>query len=56
MKEAMYSDPTGHFLVTSAHANKYIMVVVELDGNYIDAEPLQSRTTRSLTEAYQAIF
>jgi hypothetical protein len=32
------------------------MVAVELDGNYIDGEPLQSRSAKSLTTAYQAIF
>ena len=32
------------------------MVVVELDGNFIDCEPPQSRSAKSLTKAYQAIF
>ena len=32
------------------------MVAVELDGNYIDGEPIQSRKAKSLTKAYQAIF
>ncbi len=32
------------------------MVAVELDGNYIDAEPLQSRKANALTDAYQDIF
>jgi hypothetical protein len=27
------------------------MVVVELDGNYIDGEPIQSRKAQSLTKA-----
>ena len=31
------------------------MVAVELDGNYIDAEPLKSRSTKELTEAYKRI-
>ncbi|KAL7489967.1 hypothetical protein ACHAW6_015725 [Cyclotella cf. meneghiniana] len=29
------------------------MVAVELDGNYIDAEPLQIRQSKDLTSAYQ---
>ncbi len=29
------------------------MVAVELDGNYIDAEPLKSRSAKDLTEAYK---
>jgi hypothetical protein len=41
-KKAMYTDQTGRFPITSARANKYIMMAVELDGNYIDAEPVKS--------------
>jgi hypothetical protein len=55
-KKSMFSDQTGKFPITSARRNKYIMVVVELDGNYIDGEPLQSRSAKSLIKAYQAIF
>jgi hypothetical protein len=55
-KKSMFTDQTGRFPITSARGNKYIMVAVELDGNYIDCEPLQSRTAHSLTNAYQAIF
>ena len=55
-KKSMFSDQTGKFPITSARGNKYIMVAVELDGNYIDGEPLQSRSAKSLTNAYQTIF
>ena len=55
-KKSMFSDQTGKFPITSARGNKYIMVAVELDGNYIDGEPIQSRKAKSLTKAYQAIF
>jgi len=55
-KKSMFSDQTGKFPITSARGNKYIMVTVELDGNYIDREPPQSRSAKSLTKAYQAIF
>ena len=41
-KKAMYTNQTGRFPITSARANKYIMMAVELDGNYIDAEPVKS--------------
>ncbi len=40
-KKAMYIDQTGCFPITSAKGHKYTMVAVELDGNYIDAEPLK---------------
>jgi hypothetical protein len=55
-KKLMFSDQTGKFPITSACGNKYIMVTVELDGNYIDCESLQSQSAKSLTKAYQAIF
>ncbi len=55
-KKSMFSNQTGKFPITSARRNKYIMVAVELDGNNIDGEPIQSRKAKSLTEAYQAIF
>jgi hypothetical protein len=55
-KKAMYSDQTGKFPIPSSQGNKYIMVAVELDGNYIDAEPLKTQGTESLIKVYQAIF
>ena len=55
-KKLMFSNQTGKISITSARSNKYIMVVVELDGNYIDGEPLQSCSAKSLTKAYQSIF
>ena len=54
-KRPMFTDQTGKFPITSSRGNKYIMVAVELDGNYIDAEPLKTRTTQSLINAYQTI-
>jgi hypothetical protein len=38
----MHSDQTGHFPATSSSDNQYIMVLVEVDGNYIDAEPIKT--------------
>ena len=55
-KKSMFSDQTGKFPITLACGNKYIMVAVELDGNYIDGKLLQSRSAKSLTKAYLAIF
>jgi hypothetical protein len=55
-KKLMFSNQMGNFPITSARGNKYIMVAVELDGNYIDCKPIQSTTAKSLTTAYQAIF
>ncbi len=38
----MHSDQTGHFPATSSSGNQYIMVLVEVDRNYIDAEPIKT--------------
>ena len=55
-KKAMYSDQTGRFPVTSSRGHKYVMVAVELDGNYIDAEAMTSRDTKELIRAYRSIW
>ncbi len=36
-----HSDQTECFPVTSSSRNKYIMVLVEVDDNFIDAEPMK---------------
>ena len=55
-KKTMFTDQSGPFPIKSRKNNQYIMVAVELDGNYIDAEPLKTRKAKDLTEAYQRIY
>eukprot|EP00804_Cyclotella_cryptica_P028277 CCRYP_014613-RB/>CCRYP_014613-RB protein AED:0.36 eAED:0.36 QI:0/0/0/1/0/0/2/0/471 len=55
-RKPMYTDPSGPFPRKSRRNNQYIMIAVELDGNYIDAEPLKTRKAKDLTEAYQRIY
>jgi hypothetical protein len=55
-KKAMYTDQPGRFPITSAQGHRYMMVAVELDGNYIHAEPMKSRSATELTSAYQRIY
>jgi len=55
-RKPMYTDQSGPFPRKSRRNNQYIMVAVELDGNYIDAEPLKTRKAKDLTEAYQRIY
>ena len=55
-KKAMYTDQTWRFPITSAKGHKYTMVAVKLDGNYIDAKPLKSRSTKDLIKAYKTIY
>eukprot|EP00956_Cyclotella_meneghiniana_P007408 scaffold10112_cov34-Cyclotella_meneghiniana.AAC.1 len=38
-RKNMYTDQSGPFPIKSRRKHQYIMVAVELDGNYIDAEP-----------------
>ena len=55
-KKSMYTNQMGKFPITSSHDNKYIMVAVELDDNYIDSKPTKSTKAQDLTSAYQNIF
>jgi hypothetical protein len=55
-KTSVYTNQTGKFPIQSSQGNMYIMVAVEMDGNYIDAEPMRTRETKSLVTEYQAIY
>ena len=52
----MYTDQTEHFPFTLSKGSKCQMVSIELDSNCIDAEPMKSRSTQNLVEAYQVIW
>ena len=54
--ETMHRDQTGRFSATSSRGNQYVMVLVEIDGNYIDAEPLKNKTDGSMINAYLALW
>jgi hypothetical protein len=41
--KTMHSNQTGRFPATSSRGNKYIMVLVEVNGNFIDAEPMKNK-------------
>jgi hypothetical protein len=44
----MHSNQTGCFPATSSSGNQYIMVLVKVDGNYINAEPMKNRSAGSM--------
>eukprot|EP00804_Cyclotella_cryptica_P028837 CCRYP_008424-RA/>CCRYP_008424-RA protein AED:0.29 eAED:0.29 QI:0/0/0/1/0.16/0.14/7/0/719 len=48
-KKPMYTDQSGPLPRKSRRNNQYVMIAVELDGNYIDAEPLKTRKAKDLT-------
>ena len=44
-KETMYTNQTGAFPVTSKKGNKYIMILCEIDNNFIMSEAMQNRSS-----------
>jgi hypothetical protein len=54
--EMMHSDQTGRFPATSSRGNQYVMVLVEVDGNFIDTKPMKNRSERAMTKAYTALW
>jgi hypothetical protein len=51
----MYTNQTGCFPVQSSRGNKLLMVLFEVDGNYIDTEPMKDSYDNSLIKAYQTL-
>ena len=56
VEETIHTDQTGCFPANSSSGNKYIMVLVEIDGNYIDGEPMKDRTEGSSIKAYLILW
>ena len=54
--DTVYTDQTGGFPITSSKGNKYVMVMCEVDGNYIDAEPMKSKSTESMVQTYLTLW
>ena len=40
--KTMHTNQTGHFPATSSRGNQYVMVLIEVDGNFIDGEPMKN--------------
>jgi hypothetical protein len=56
VSETMHSNQTGHFPATSSRGNQYILVLVEVDGNYVNTEPIKNKTEGSLIKACLALW
>ncbi len=54
--EAMHTNQTGRFPATSSRGNQYVMVLIEVDGNFIDTEPTKNRSEGAMIKAYQALW
>ncbi|KAL7524388.1 hypothetical protein ACHAWF_000931, partial [Thalassiosira exigua] len=55
LQETIYIDQTGQFPYLSSKGNRYIMVAVHIDANYIAKEPMKNRTEGQMIEAYNRI-
>ena len=56
LTEEIHTDQTGAFPHTSQRGNRYIMVAIHLDANYIFAEPMKNRTEGEMIRTYQKII
>jgi hypothetical protein len=54
--DSIHTDQTGAFPFTSQRGNRYIMVAIHLDANYIFAEPMRNRTKEEMIRAYEKII
>ena len=52
----MHTDQTGHFPATSSRGNQYVMVLVKVNGNFIDAGPMKNRSEGAMIKAYQTLW
>ncbi len=54
--KTMHSNQTGCFPATLSKGNKYIMVLVEVDRNFIDAEPMKDKSEGAMIKAYTTLW
>jgi hypothetical protein len=54
--EMIHTDQTGKFPVVSSRGHKYIMVLVEIDSNYIAMEPMRSREMAEIIKVYETMM
>jgi len=53
LSETIHTDQTGGFPYLSQRGNRYIMVAIHLDANYIFVEAMKNRTEGEMIRAYQ---
>ncbi len=54
--DTLYCDQTGCFPATPTNRNQYIMVLVEVDGDYIDVEPMKNQSAGPMVKTYQILW
>jgi hypothetical protein len=56
LSNLIHTDQTGAFPFTSQQGNRYIMVAIHLNANYIFVEPIHSRSKEEMIRAYKKII
>jgi hypothetical protein len=56
LSKSIHTDQRGAFLFTSQRGNRYIMVVIHLDANYIFVKLMHSRLKEEMIRAYEKII
>jgi hypothetical protein len=51
--DLIHTNQTGAFPFTSQQGNRYIMVAIHLDANYIFVEPMHGRSREEMIRAYE---
>jgi hypothetical protein len=56
LSNPIHTDQTRAFPFTSQQGNRYIMVAIHLDANYIFDKPMQSSSKEEMTRAFEKII
>jgi hypothetical protein len=56
LANTVHSDQTGAFPFTSKQSNRYIMVAIHIDANYIFCKPMKNKTEGKMIAAYQQMI
>jgi hypothetical protein len=56
LAESIHSNQTGAFPYTLQQGNRYVMIVIHLDTNYIFCKPMKNRLEDEMIETYQKII
>ena len=52
LTDEIHTDQTGAFPRTSQRGNRYILVAIHLDANYIFAKPMKTKTEGEMIRVY----
>jgi hypothetical protein len=56
LSNLIHTNQMGAFPFTSQRGNRYIMVAIRLDANYIFGKPMRSRSKEEMIRAYEKII